>query len=67
MKTYAVVDKNRVTNLILALTKKDAEIAGSVVEIDPYAGILIGWEYNPADNSFSAPEPEPEPEPEAEV
>ena len=58
MANFAVLSDNRVTNLILAETKEDAEIAtnSSCVEYTENNPAFIGWTWD--GTNFVAPEPE---------
>ena len=57
-KTFAVLNGNLVTNIIVAKTKADALLVaeGVVAEYDANANpAAIGWTYDPEANTFTPP------------
>jgi hypothetical protein len=45
-KTFAVIENNKVVNVVVAETIEDASIAGFVVEYTDENTAAIGWDYD---------------------
>jgi hypothetical protein len=57
MATFAVINDNQVLNTIVANTQADAELASghTCVEYTEANPAGVGWTYDPATNTFTAP------------
>ena len=55
MATFAVMDGNIVSNVIVADTLEDASVLGTCIQYTKENPAGIGWVYNEETGTFSAP------------